>query len=212
MRRAPKPLLASLVAALFALGLVACGGDGDSTAPATATTQETSGSELPEGGSEAGEGSSGAEAGGDGAEEASAEFRTPGGDNSIQNYGEEADEAELEAATEVLEAFLTARAASDWAGQCQYLGAVAVKPLERLAEQSPQLKGKDCAAILKTLSASLPAPTRANTLTEGVASLRVEGDRAFALYHGPKGVDYFVSMVKENGEWKVGALAPTEFT
>lgn len=45
----------------------------------------------------------------------------------------------------------------------------------------------------------------------GIASLRVEGDRGFALYHGAKDVGYFVPMVKEEGEWKVGALAPSDF-
>lgn len=211
MRGVRNPLLACAIVALLALALVACGGDdGDDSSGASTptTTQETPGSPTPEG-SDSGQGE--ADSGDDAPEEASAEFRSPGGDNSIQNFGEEADAAEREAATEALEGFLEARAASDWAGQCEYLAAAAIKPLEQLAEQSPQLKGQDCAAILKTLSGGLPASTRANTLTDGVASLRVEGDRAFALYHGPKGVDYFVPMVKEDGEWKVGTLAPTEF-
>ncbi len=189
MRGVRNPLLACAIVALLALALVACGGDDgdDSGGPSTpATTEETSGSP-------------------------SAEFRSRGGDNSIQSFGEEADASELEAAAKNLEGFLEARAASDWAGQCEYLGAAAVRPLEQLADQSARLKGKDCAAILKALSAGIPASTRANTLTDGVASLRVEGDRAFALYHGPKGVDYFVPMVREGGEWKVGTLAPTEF-
>jgi hypothetical protein len=199
-----------MIAVLIALGLGACGGDGEdgtNNSSTPATTQETPGSATAEGEDGSGPGGEG----GDGPEEASAEFRTPGGDNSIQNFGEEADAAELEAATEALEGFLAARAASDWAGQCENLAIAAVKPLEQLAEQSPQLKGKDCATILKALSGGLPASTRANTLTEGVASLRVEGERGFALYHGPKGVDFFVPMAKENGEWKVGTLSPTEF-
>lgn len=211
MRGVRNPLLACAIAALLALALVACGGDDgdDSSGSSTpTTTQETPGSPTPEG-NDSGQGE--ADSSDDAPEEASGEFRSPGGDNSIQNFGEEADAAELEAATEALERFLEARAASDWSGQCEHLAAAAVKPLEQLAGQSSQLKGKDCAAILKALSAGLPASTRANTLTGGVASLRVEGDRAFALYHGPKGVDYFVPMAKEDGEWKVGTLAPTEF-
>ena len=199
MRGVAKPLLACLLVALLALGIVACGDDGgddSATGSTAATTQETPGSAAPDGGDSGG---------------ASAEFLTPGGDNSIQNFGEEADGGELEAATAALSGFLEARADSDWAAQCEYLAAAAVKPLEQLGAQSPQLKGKDCAAILESLSGGLPASPRASTLVDGVASLRVEGERGFALYHGPKGVDYFVPMVKENGEWKVGSLAPTEF-
>ncbi len=201
MRGVSKSLLACLLAALLALGIVACRDDGgdDSGAGSTATTtRETPGSTTPEGDDS-------------GPQEASAEFRTRGGDNSIQNFGEEADASELEAATAALSGFLEARAEADWAGQCRYLAAAAVKPLEQLGAQSPQLKGKDCAAILETLSGGLPAATRVNTLTAGIASLRFEGERGFALYHGPEGVDYFVPMAKEDGKWKVGALAPTEF-
>ncbi len=205
MRGVPKPLLASLLGALLALGIVAGGddgGDGSGTGSTAATTQETPGSTAPEGG---GSGQAGA------SQEGSAAFRTPGGDNSIQNFGEEADASELEAASTALSGFLEARADSDWAAQCEYLAAAAVKPLEQLSTQSPQLKGKDCAAVLEALSGDLPASTRANTLTGGVASLRFEGERGFALYHGPEGVDYFMPMAKENGEWKVASLAPTEF-
>ena len=58
---------------------------------------------------------------------------------------------------------------------------------------------------------SVPGLEPGNTLTGGIASFRVEDDRGYALYHGPKGVNYFVPMVNEDGEWKVGALAPSEF-
>lgn len=206
MRGVRQSLLACLLAALLALGVVACGDDGgdspESGSTAT-TTQETPDSAAADGGDpEQEEADSG---------EGSAEFRTPGGDNSIQNFGEEADGDELEAAEAALSGFLEARADSDWKAQCEYLAAAATKPLEQLAAQSGQLKGKDCAAILEALSGGLPASTRANTLTDGLASLRFEGERGFALYHGPKGVDYFIPMVKEDGEWKVGSLAPTEF-
>lgn len=194
MRGVSKSLLVFLLTALLASGIAACGDDGsdDSTAGSTAaTTQETPGSTTPD--------------------EGRSEFRTPGGDNSVQNYGEEADATEIEEATAALSGFMRARAEGDWAGQCKYLAKAAVQPLEQLAAQSPQLKGKGCAGILAALSGGTPASARANTLTGGIASLRVEGERAFALYHGPKGVDYFVPMVNEDGEWKVGTLAPTEF-
>jgi hypothetical protein len=199
MRGVAKPLLAAALAALLAAVLAACGGGGseDSTAGSTATsTQSTPAPTTPEG-----DGSS---------KEGSASFRTPGGDNSIQNFGDEAGPAEVEAATAVLATYMRARASDDWAGQCAHLAKVAIAPLEQLASNSPRLKGKGCAAILAALSAGTRS-TRANTMTDGVTSLRVAGDRGFALYHGAKGVNYFVPMVEEGGEWKLGALAPSEF-
>jgi hypothetical protein len=193
MRRASKLLLAVAFAALLASGFAACGSEDstDSTAPARQGTTAPATTESGDSGSTA--------------------FRTPGGDNSVQNFGEEADAAEAEAASATLASYMRARAEDDWAKQCATLAQLTIEPLQQLASRSPQLKGKDCAAILTALIASTPRSTRVDTMTDGIASLRVEGDRGFALYHGAEGVDYFVPMVKEGGEWKVGALAPTEF-
>jgi hypothetical protein len=212
---AGKTLLTLALAALLALGLAACGGGGDSTqstATATAGGEATTppsngdakpGSEKQAGGSKGGggkESGGSATTGGSGKDEGSASFRTRGGDNSIQNFGDEAGTSERDA-----------RAKGDWGGSCKYLATAAVKPLEQLAASSPQLKGKGCAAIIGALSTQLPASSRANPVGQGVASLRVEGEQGFALFHGPKGVNYFVPMVKEGDGWKVGALAPSEF-
>jgi hypothetical protein len=205
MRGVWRFALALAVVALLVSGLAACGGDdagsstavttGESTTPATAEKQGPGG--------DGGDDSS--------ADRGSAGFRTPGGDNSIQTFGEEADDAEVAAASVVLVGYLEARSEEDWAGQCTYLAKAAVAPLEELVARSPQFKGKGCAAALPALMAGTPASTRANTLTGTIASLRVEGDRGFALYHGADGVDYFVPMAKEDGEWKLGAIAPSEF-
>lgn len=204
MKRAAKPLLATALATLLASGFAACGGgsNGDSStaarggeAAATTTTEDS--------------GSSSREASASG--EASASFRTPGGDNSIQNFGKEADAAEVEAAAMALTDYMQAQAEEDWAGECTYLAAAAIAPLEQLASRSPKLEGKGCPEILATLSAAAPSSIAATAPSDGIASLRVEGDRGFALYHGARGVDYFIPMARESGEWKVGALAPTEF-
>jgi hypothetical protein len=197
MRGVLRLALALAAAVLLATGVGACGGgdSGDSTSSSTAiTTTDSSASTTTQ------------DQGG-----GSAAFRTPGGDNSIQNFGEEADAAEVDAASTALAAYLRARSKDDWSGQCDLLAQAALAPLEELAAGSPQLKAKGCAAILEVLSSGAATATLTSTMPDGVASLRVEDDRGFALYHGAKGVDYFVPMVKEDGEWKVGALAPSEF-
>ena len=150
---------------------------------------------------------------GDGSEDSdqSGAFRVQGGDNSIQDYGEEADRSELAAAEAVLAGYLAARAADDWEKQCRYLAKATLKPLEQLAANSPQLQGKGCAALLEELSDGIPASTRTDPMSAGLGSLRSEDDRAFALFHGSKGVDYFIPMSKEGEDWKVAALAPSEF-
>jgi hypothetical protein len=199
MRGVPKLLLLIVSAVLLASGFSACGDDADtgSTAAPGNEAPATSGAES--GDADAGE------------DERSAAFLTPGGDNSIQNFGAEADAAELEDAAAALSGFMEARAEDDWAGACVEMAQAAVEPLEQLLARASQGKGKGCAAAFEAVSSGTPPAARASTLTGEVASLRVDGDRGFALYHGPKGIDYFIPMVKEDGKWKVGDLAPTEF-
>lgn len=227
MRGVSKSLLALAVMALLALSFSACGGSDDSGTTAATTAQESTATTSPsqegsgedQGSADNGEDDGGSEGSDDsgsgdsssGADEGSASFRVPGGDNSIQNFGEEPDESQLEEAEAVLADFLEARAKGDWSGMCANLAESAVAPLEDLASRSPQFKGAGCAAILKALLAKSPGPSRVNTMSTGLASLRVEGERAFALYHGSDGNDYFMLMVDEDGDWKAGALAPSEF-
>ena len=204
-RDSSKALLALAIAALLALGLVACGGGDDSTQSTGGDATATTGGEK-----EADAGGSGS-SGGSGSKQGSDSFLVPGGDNSIQEFGEEADSDELAAAEEVLEEYFDARAAKDWAKSCTLLSKDAVAPLEQLAEATPQLKGADCAEILGKVQGQLAKSASANPLTEGLAALRVEDGRAFALFHGAKGVDYFILMADQDGESTVSALAPSEF-
>jgi hypothetical protein len=229
-----KTLLAVVVAALLAFGLVACGGgdddsttsptttattaDGERTAPAPGDDARGGGNEKQIGDDKSTSSGGGAgspekdEPGGNSsAGEGSAAFRTPGGDNSIQNYGGEGDEDQREAAEAAVIAYFDARAAGDWAKTCEYFAAAGLKPLEQLAESSPQLKGKGCAAIMGALGRQLSAAQRANPVTEGIASLRIEDGQGFALFHGRNGADYFLPILEEDGEWKVGTLTASEF-
>jgi hypothetical protein len=128
-----KLALVLALAVLLASGLVACGGG--TSNDSTATTPE----------------------------EGSAAFRTSTGDNSIQNFGDEANPEELEAAAASIGGYLRARAKDDWAMSCSYLSKTTVAPLEDFAARSSQIKGKGCAAILATLMARAPprpGPTR----------------------------------------------------
>jgi hypothetical protein len=192
MRGPLKPLLATALALLLATAPGACGGDGsgDSTAGSTTTATTAKKPEEPDAGS--------------------ASFLVPGGDNSVQNYGEEAGAAEREAASDVVVAFLRAREKGDWKGVCAHIYTDTLKPLEAIAERGAEFEGEGCPELLALLTRGAPASARASTIGSGINSLRVDGDRAFALYHGTDGRDYLVPLVDDDGEWKVGTLAPTE--
>lgn len=224
-----QTLLAALVALLLGAGLVACGG-GDDTGSSEATQAETT-AESGNGSSDAG---NEAEAGGEGkpkrdgygdsgagsAEIAprqhedsgggSDQFRVKGGDNSVQEFGAEADRAEFDEAAATLHNFLDARAAGAWASACRYMASTVIDSLRELATQSQQLKGSACAAIL----AKLTNPAAKDLLLEeaevaDVGSLRIEGERAFVLFRGPEGEILAMPMAREDGAWKVAALAST---
>lgn len=215
MRGVSKLLLATALAALLATGVGACGGDDsdDSTADSgTTATQTTGPSTTPDdrgdkapGANEPGDDSGPSGGGG------SAGFRTPGGDNSIPDYGNEATGAEFEEASDAVVGFLRARAKDDWGTVCSYMAVAALKPIENIASRASQSEVEGCPELLTTLTADAPASSRPSTIGDGIDSLRAEGMRGFALYHGTDGADYFVPLVKEDGEWKVGTLAPTAF-
>lgn len=139
----------------------------------------------------------------------SAQFRTKGGDNSIQEYGDESGESELREAAEVVHAFYVSRAAEEWDKACSYLAKANIEQLEQLANQSPQSKGADCATILKAFTRPLPASVEREITTVDAGSLRREGEQGFLIYYGAGHVKYAMPLRDEGGTWKVTALSGT---
>jgi len=136
----------------------------------------------------------------------SAQFQVKGGDNSIQEFGEESDEGELEEAATALHDFYVARVRSEWRRACANLAGMVVGQLEQLAAQAKS-GDKGCAATLAALTPSLPPSVARESTIVDAGSLRVEGDRGFLIYRGAEGTVYAVNMALEDGSWKVGALA-----
>jgi hypothetical protein len=139
----------------------------------------------------------------------SAQFRTKGGDNSIQEYGEESGESELQEAAEVVHGFYVARAEEQWSTACSYLSKSNIEQLEQLASQSPQFKGADCATVLKAFTRPLSASVDREITTVDAGSLRREGEQGFLIYYGAGHVKYAMPLRDEGGTWKVTALSGT---
>lgn len=214
------------MAVFVGAALVACGDSGSGTTETSSAKEATS-----EGGGEskaAADGSKGGgsqskqDSGGSGDSKArvdpvplevsgggSEQYRTKGGDNSVQEFGEEGEESELEEAATALHDYLVARAQEDWRTACANLARTVTDQLEMLATQSGNLTGKDCAGILAVLTPPLPATVRRESTVVDAGSLRFEGEQAFLIYRGAEGTEYVVVMAEEGGAWKVGALAAT---
>ena len=137
----------------------------------------------------------------------SEQFRTKGGDNSIQEYGDEGDESELQEAAEIVHGFYVARAEERWDTACSYLAKSNIEQLEQLGSQSPQLKGAGCAPVLKAFTRPLPAAVQREITAVDAGSFRREGDQGFLIYYGAGQTVYAMPLTDEDGTWKVAALS-----
>lgn len=234
-REGIRTIAAIVLATLAALLLVACGSS-DSTTSGASTSAEApapnpdKGSTAKSGSKNSQNGEAGSKQGGGSGEGSngsgsagsavttvpleisgggSAQFRSKGGDNSIQEFGEESDESELEEAAEALHGFYVARAEDDWSGSCSYLAKSLVGQLEQLASKSPQLQGKGCAVALHAFTRPLSSSERREITVIDAGSLRTEGEQSFLIYFGADKAVFAMPMVQEDGDWKITLLSST---
>ena len=191
-----RSLCTPLAVAVLAAGLAACGGGDDNSGATQAGTTPTS--TKPAGASTSAPSGAGEKAKGAGVP------RSKSGDNSIQGFGSEASATERAAAARALAAFLAAYAKGDGRSACSLLTASA---RERLGQSFGQAgAGRRCARTVSEFSSALPAQARRQLRRARLLSLRVKGNRAFAIYDAAQGKPYVAPMAKESGAWRVGAL------
>jgi len=139
-----------------------------------------------------------------------------GGDNSVQEYGVEADESARTEAAIALQAYLNARAEEDWGSACSFLAKRPTEQLERVqrsaAKQGTDLNG--CAGTMALLKEGQTQLREQATITE-VLSFRgegeVSGDPSYLIFVGPPAKTlYSMPMYLEGDGWKVGLARPAE--
>jgi len=140
----------------------------------------------------------------------------PGGDNSVQEYGVEADESERTEAAIALQGYLNARAREDWGAACSLLAKKPMQQLERIrraaAKQGQELNG--CAATMALLKEGEAQSLEQAQITE-VLSFRgggdISGDPSYLIFTAPPGATLFsMPMYLEGGTWKVGLARAAE--
>jgi hypothetical protein len=232
-REGTRPLAALVAAVLLAALLAACGGSSSTTNSSTGpdTTAQDGSQGNSSKGSSGQSGSQPQQSNGqdrqsqtqrnDGSGESngnvvaplkvsgggSAQFRTKGGDNSIQEFGDESGESELQEAAEVVHDFYVARGKEEWSKACSYLAKSNIEQLEQLGSQSPQFKNGGCAPILKGFTRPVPASVNREIATVDAGSLRQEGEQGFLIYYGAGHATYAMPLKNEGGTWKVAALS-----
>lgn len=214
-----KPLLALLASALLTVGATACGGGSETststpsttaapstttaasappaTTATTATTRTTPAPQAPSTGTGSGTGESSASALGK---------RYPHGDDSIQTFGTEAGVVEKQAVTAIVKRYYAAVAAGNGAGACALLSSGLSKSIVQSLGRSATLRGKGCAGILALLFKHASAQSGASLADIEVTGVRIKGDRGFALLRSKTMPSGEITVDRENGAWKVGAL------
>lgn len=232
MRGGPKTF-AAFVALLLVAVLAGCGGGGDSSSTAAQAGAGSAEGKSDDGASKraGAEGGDGKSSDGAGAKQQTAaagdasdfkpkrhqdsgggseQFKVKGGDNSVQEFGEEAGTSELEAAAAVLHNFLDARAEGNWAAACEYMSRSTIESFEKLASQAKQGQDTSCGGILAAITnPAAKAAMKAEAEKADVGSLRIEGGQAFLIYTGTEGSILAMPMANEGGAWKVASLAGT---
>jgi hypothetical protein len=224
-------LAATFVALFFAVAVVACGGDDDSTSGTAATQAQAQGGQSPRSSSSRSAAKNGASGnsqarsqgkpGSDSAADftakqhqdsggGSAQYVVKGGDNSVQEFGQEAGASEFEAAATALHNFLDARAEGNWAAACQYLSKSTIESFAQLAAQAKSIEDKSCGAILGQLTNPAAKQAMAEEAAKAdIGSLRTEGERAFLIYTAGSKTILAMPMANEGDRWKVAGLAGT---
>ncbi|HTT94809.1 MAG TPA: hypothetical protein VMF55_09055 [Solirubrobacterales bacterium] len=129
--------------------------------------------------------------------------------NRFASFGKESSDADRVAASAVLAENLKAREEGDFRKQCALLGSSGLIAVTGSGKKS----APECPKALKELAEPLASSKglRKDTLAGSIAELRVDGEHAYALYHGTDGKAYAMPMEEEAGVWRVGAIVPFEF-
>ena len=148
------------------------------------------------------------------------QFIVPGEDNAVQTFGWEATAAERKQATNIITAWMRARAVTDWAKDCSYFSrgfaeeitedAHGVSPSKEKVKSYASGKQKSCAEALAYFGEEASGDYR-NTFGDGpVVSLRIDETHGYAQYHGNDGLDWVAPVARENGEWRISNATPIE--
>lgn len=172
-----RVLACLLLAVAVALGLAACGDSDSSTQATDAATQPGENSKP----------------------------KYEGGEKSIEEFGSEAGGSERASILAVEQSYLGALADEDYGTACSHLADPVQQSLQQLVAK--QLKAKDCSAILPVLLAPTAAATARDQANGKVTKVRVEGDRAFVVFHAPGAKLYVFTMQREDDAWKATTVA-----
>jgi hypothetical protein len=173
--------LVALSAVVAALALCGCGGGSD-TASSGASPETASGTAA-EGGA------------------------PPSAEQEVEEAGREAKGSEAEAILSARHEYLSAIGDGDYAKACSLLSKRATKSLQATLTHSGG--NVDCTEILSKVLGSAAAASARSQAAGEVRKVRVLNDQALVVFHAPGARLYVLTLVKEDGEWRVAMLIST---
>ncbi len=145
------------------------------------------------------------------------EFLDPGGDNVVQTFGKEGTKAEREQASEVIAAWMRARAVPDWKKDCSYFSTGYRREITKDAHGVTNGEVKNCPQALAYFKHEASGDYVNTFDGRRIASLRVgiykgQLNQGWAQYHGNDGKDWIVPVERSGkGEpWMVGIASPLD--
>jgi hypothetical protein len=137
------------------------------------------------------------------------EFLVDGGDNIVQLAGTEGTEAERREVARLIALWMRARAAEAWKADCKYLARSFRRTLVVDAHGVSNGEADNCPEALEYFGEAASGDG-VNNFSGTVPSLRVQGDTAWAQYHGRDGKDWIVPVARESGEWMIAIASPLD--
>jgi hypothetical protein len=219
-RFAPKTPIAIAIAAAGALALAGCGGSGGGSSSTTGAAAQTTATakqgtrpkqdkSKPKQGGGKSQGAKGVTPSGSSAKGKAGKTSVAQENATIvRTYGTAGSNSDRDQAAQVAALFLSARAAGNWTGACSNLAASLRSQLEPYAQTTTGSPTQRCANALRGYEAKLSQAARQSQAEVHALSLRVKGDEALLIYRNGAGRQYDIPMLREGGEWRVGAIAP----
>ena len=184
----PPPRIAGalLAAAVLAMTAAACdGGDKQGSSPSSGEREQTTGARTEDSGPQSPK-------------------------ESVRSYGTKADAAAETAIATAVKDFYAAKSAGDGAQVCTLLASATRKALVETLAGSGEGKGEACSSIVAPLLADQEPGYRDRIAGVQVTGVRVRGDSGLALIKVKATPEDVIPVRRENGSWKVAALAGSQ--